>query len=209
LFNAGVPTTIEQLVWAVGQLIVSGFAMRLGVIVLAAHQVFIRIQSILSMFYLGFSLGAMTLVGKNLGADDRPGAFKTAFAANRIIFYFAFGVFVLMTLFAKPLIAVFTDDPEVLELGSSVLIVFALVQIPKALDGVLIGNLRGVGDLKWLMLVTMASVLFLEIGLNWFLVFTLNYSLMALWLVHLGDEILRSTINFFRFKSGNWKGIQM
>lgn len=205
LFKAGVPTTVEQLMWAVGQLVVSGYAAVLGVTILAAHQVFLRIQAILSMFYLGFSLGAMTLVGKNLGADDRQGAFKTAFAANRIVLVFAFLVFLVMAVFAKPLVAIFTHDEEVIRLGSRVIFVFALVQIPKAMDGVLIGNLRGVGDLKWLMWITTASVLLLEAGLNWLLLFLFDFSLMALWLVHLGDEVLRAIINYLRFKKGNWK----
>lgn len=204
LFKAGIPTTVEQLVWACGQLVVSGYAAVIGITVLAAHQVFLRIQAILSMFYLGFSLGAMTLVGKDLGANDRQAALKTAFTANRIVFVFAFAIFAILTIFSKPLISIFTSDPPVVQLGSSVFIVFALVQIPKALDGVLIGNLRGVGDLKWLMVVTILSVLILEIGMNWILVFVMNYSLMALWLIHLIDEIMRSTINYMRFKHGKW-----
>lgn len=204
LFKVGIPTTVEQFVWALGQLIVSWYAATLGVTILAVHQIFIRIQAILSMFYLGFSIGAMTLVGKNSGALDRKGAFRTAFAANKLVFWFASSVFAILVIFAKPLIGVFTSEPEVIELGQTVLFIFALVQIPKALDGVLIGNLRGVGDLKWLMWVTMASVLFLELGLNALLVFVLDYSLMTLWLVHFGDELLRSTINFLRFKSGKW-----
>ena len=208
LFKAGVPTTVEQLAWALGQLVVSMYAAGLGITVLAAHQVFLRIQASLSMFYLGFSLGAMTLVGKKIGAGDRQGALKTAFAAIWVVFVFAFGVFALIAIFSKPLIAVFTSDPEVLEIGSAVIIIFALVQIPKALDGVLIGTLRGVGDLKWLMLVTILSVLFLEIGLNWALVFVLNYSLLALWLVHFFDEILRSGLNYLRFRSGKWKMVE-
>jgi len=209
LFKAGIPTTVEQLVWAIGQLVVSGYAAVLGVTVLATHQVFLRIQAILSMFYLGFSLGAMTLVGKNVGAADKQGALKMALTANRVVFVFAFAVFLLMAIFSKPLVAIFTSDAEVISLGASVIIVFALVQIPKALDGVLIGNLRGIGDLKWLMWITIASVVFLEVGLTWMLVFVFNYSLMARWLVHLGDEILRSLINFLRFKSGKWKMIEM
>lgn len=204
LFNTGMPTTVEQLIWALGMLVVSGYAAVLGITVLAAHQVFLRIQSILSMFYLGFSIGAMTLVGKNVGAEDRQAALKTAFTANRVVFVFAFAVFVLMVVFSEQIIAVFTSEPPVVELGSSVIVIFALVQIPKALDGVLIGNLRGVGELKWLMLVTALSVIIFEVGLNWILVFFFNYSLMALWLVHLGDEILRSLANYLRFRGSKW-----
>ena len=161
LFNAGLPTTIEQLVWAFGQLIVTGYAAVIGITVLAAHQVFLRIQAILSMFYLGFGLGAMTLVGKNLGADKRQVAEKTAFTASAVVFVFACVIFIIIAIFSKVLVTLFTSDPQVVNLGSKVIIVFAIVQIPKALDGVLIGNLRGAGDLKWFMWITIASVLFL------------------------------------------------
>jgi len=205
LFNAGIPTTVEQLVWAFGQLVVTGYAAVLGIHMLAAHQVFLRIQNILSMFYLGFGMGAMTLVGKNVGADDPKAAEKTAVTANLVVLVFAVMVFLLLVLFRRPLVTVFTSDPDVVRIGASVMIVFALVQIPKALDGVLIGNLRGVGDLKWLMWLTIASVMLLEIGLNWVLVFTLGYSLMALWMVHLLDEFLRTVVNTWRFRSGKWK----
>ncbi len=205
LFNAGLPTTIEQLVWAFGQLVVTGYAAVIGITVLATHQVFLRIQAILSMFYMGFGIGAMTLVGKNLGADDRTAAQKTAYTASAVVAVFAGAVFILIELFSKQLVTLFTSEPEVVTLGAKVLTVFAMVQIPKAIDGVLIGNLRGAGDLKWLMWLTIFSVLVLEIGLNWMLVFVFQFSLMALWLVHFSDELLRTLINYWRFKSEKWK----
>ncbi|HEX9652118.1 MAG TPA: MATE family efflux transporter [bacterium] len=205
LFNAGLPTTIEQLVWAFGQLVVTGYAAVLGIEVLATHQVFLRIQAILSMFYMGFGIGAMTLVGKNLGADDRTAAQKTAYTAIIVVAVFAGFVFIVIELFSEQLVTLFTYDPDVVNMGARVLTVFAMVQIPKAIDGVLIGNLRGAGDLKWLMWLTIGCVLVLEIGLNWMLVFVFQFSLMALWLVHFGDELLRTVINFWRFKSEKWK----
>ncbi|MEJ2542526.1 MAG: MATE family efflux transporter, partial [Calditrichaceae bacterium] len=45
LFKMGVPTTIEQFVWSIGQIVLSFFAARINVNVLAAHQVLVRIQS--------------------------------------------------------------------------------------------------------------------------------------------------------------------
>lgn len=205
LFNAGVPTTVEQMVWALGQFVVTGIAAHIGIAVLAAHQVFLRIQAILSMFYMGFGIGAMTLVGRNLGADNRLAAEKTALTASGVVAVFAVAVFGIIAISSDSLITLFTSEPQVLEIGAKVIIVFALVQIPKALDGVLIGTLRGAADLQWLMWTTIASVLFLEIGLNLTLGLVFNFSLMALWLVHFGDELLRTAINFWRFKSGKWK----
>ena len=54
LFKLGVPTTVEQLVWATGQLILSFYVARMGITALATHQIFLRIQSVLTMAFTGF-----------------------------------------------------------------------------------------------------------------------------------------------------------
>jgi putative MATE family efflux protein len=205
LFRAGLPTTIEQLVWAFGQVVISGYAAVLGVTILAAHQAFMRIQAVLSMFYMGFGIGAMTLMGKNLGADRRRLAEMTARMTGRVAFVFVMSVVLVLFVFSGHIMSVFTNDAKVIELGAFVLRVFALVQIPKAVNGVFMGNLRGAGDLTWLMWLSVMSVIVLEIGLNWFIVFAFNLSLIGLWTVQLCDESLRLGLNYWRFRGGKWK----
>lgn len=205
LFRAGLPTTIEQLVWAFGQLVITSYAAVVGVTVLAAHQAFMRLQAVLSMFYMGFGMSAMTLMGKNLGADRKQLAQRTAEVANGVVFVFVVSVVLMIFVFAKHIMSIFTNDVTVIHLGSFVLRVFALVQIPKALNGVLMGNLRGAGDLTWLMWLSIFSVAFLEVGLNWFVVVVLNLALLGLWLVQLADETLRLSLNYWRFRGGKWK----
>jgi putative MATE family efflux protein len=210
LFKLGIPTTIEQMVWATGMLFVTSFAAYAGVTVLATHQVFVRIQAILSMAYLGFGLGAMTLMGKNLGAEQHQLAEKTAATASRVVFVFVLIVTSIMIFFSEGLISIFTSERKVLEMGAICIIMFAITQIPKAMNGVIIGNLRGCGDLKWLMWSTIGGVFFFEIGLNWVFLVTLKsnvYILFALWAVQGTDEAFRFLLNFWRFKGGKWKFI--
>ncbi|RMD93072.1 MAG: MATE family efflux transporter, partial [Calditrichaeota bacterium] len=209
LFRAGIPTTIEQLVWAVGQLIVTSYAAIIGITVLAAHQVFLRIQAILSMVYMGFGLGAMSLMGKNLGAEQRKLAQRTAELTGWIVFIFVLVIVALIIIFSRTLVTTFTDDPQVIRLGTAVIKVFALAQIPKAVDGVLMGNLRGAGDLKWLMWITIASVITFEVSINWFVVFMFNLSLWGLWMIHMTDETIRLVLNTWRFRGGKWKFIDL
>jgi putative MATE family efflux protein len=76
LFKLGLPATVEQLVWAFGQLVLSFYAGLLGIVVLAAHQVFVRVQSVLSMVFQGFGLASMSLVGRSIGAGDDRAAIK-------------------------------------------------------------------------------------------------------------------------------------
>jgi putative MATE family efflux protein len=205
LLKAGVPTTVEQLVWALGMLIVAIYAARLGEEFLAAHIVLNRIQNILSMAYLGFSLTAMTLMGKNLGAEKRKLAERTAKTAGWVGFAFSLVVAISMILLSKSILYLFTPEQSVIAIGVSAMIVFAIVQVPKAVDNVIIGNLRGAGDLKWLMYMTIIGVFLLEICLNWVVAFKTDLALLGLWSVHLLDETLRLAVNYWRFKGGRWK----
>jgi len=210
LFKLGIPTTVEQMVWATGMLVVTSYAAYAGVTVLATHQIFVRIQTILSMAYLGFGMGAMTLMGKSLGAEQHRLAEKTAHTASRVVFVFVILVTIITISFSRTLISIFTTEKKILEMGAICIVMFAITQIPKAMNGVIIGSLRGCGDLKWLMWTTIFGVFVFEIGFNWgFLILLENsvFLLFALWAVQGVDEGIRFLLNYWRFKGGKWKFI--
>lgn len=209
LIKTGIPTTIEQLVWHLGILIASIYAARLGAYVLTVHVVFLRIQGILSMAYTGLSIAAMTLMGKNIGASKHQLAEKTARTFSLVGLFFSLAVAIFMIVFSRAIMNIFTSEINVIKQGARVLFIFALAQIPKAVDNVIIGNLRGAGDLSWIMWMTIIGVIIFEIGLNWVFVFTLNLSLAGLWLVHTLDECSRLIVNYWRFKGGRWKFIDL
>ncbi len=205
LFKTGLPTTIEQLAWALGQLIVTGYAAGIYVVVLSTHQVFVRIQAVLSMVYMGFGLAAMSIMGKNLGASQNALAYRMARMTHIITGIFVGIIVILMIVFSKGLIQIFTADPETVALGQKAIWVFALAQIPKSLNNVLSGNMRGTGDLKWLMWTTIIFVLVFEVGLNYISAFILGFGLYGIWGVQTLDESLRTTLNYVRFRRGKWR----
>ncbi len=205
LFKIGLPTTVEQLVWAFGQLILSFFAARMGIIALAVHQVFLRIQSVLSMAFQGFGLASMTLVGKSLGADDESMAIRTGRLAGRVALLVSVLVVLVILLFHHPILAAFTSNREVVEFGSKVIFALAIVQIPKAVNIVFSGNLRGGADLAWLMWLAIFSVLTFETFGAYLLAFVFNVGLVGLWIIQAVDESTRLLLNYFRFKGKKWK----
>ncbi len=205
LFKLGVPTTVEQLVWAVGQLILSFYAARMGIIPLAVHQVFLRIQSVLTMAFQGFGLASMSLVGKNLGADEEHMALRTGRVAGRVALIAAIIVAVFLLLFHKPILSAFTSNHRVVEYGTSVILALAILQIPKAVNIVFTGNLRGSADLAWLMWLAIISVTTFETVGAYFLTFVFHLGLVGLWGVQILDESSRFLLNYFRFKGKKWK----
>ena len=205
LFTTGFPATLDQLTWSLGQLIVSGYAARLGVVALATHQILLLLQVIMSMVYQGFGLGSMTLVGKKIGADDHQRAEQTGQVAGGVILIVVLIFVWIVYSYPVAILRTFTNDQDVLDLGLTVIFIFALVQIPKALNTVLVGNLRGAGELKWIMWVTIASVAFFEVSASWAVVFIFHFALTGIWIVHGFDELSRFMFNFLRFRTGKWK----
>lgn len=212
LFKMGFPTTVEQLVWSAGQLIVTSFVALMGITELAIHQVFLRIQAVLSMFYLGFGLAAMTHVGKNLGANEHVNAEHSGKMSHRIVFIFGFLILILMIVFSNPLLHLFIRKEDAIIHNYAfriAFIIFALVQVPKSLNTVISGSLRGAGDIQWIMWVNIFTVILLEVSANWVGTFIFHFGLSGIWLVQMADEILKSNINYFRFRGGKWKFIRI
>lgn len=205
LYKLGLPTTIEQLVWAVGQLVLSFYAGLLGIVVLAAHQVFVRVQSVLTMAYQGFGLASMTLVGKNIGADDERRAIKTGWQTGWVALGSAVVVATLLFLLQDFWFSIFTQNQEVVTFGTHAIIVLAIIQLPKAMNIVFTGNLRGGGDLAWLMWLAIISVIVFEIVGSYFVAVVFNFTLIGIWLMQGLDETFRLLLNFWRFQQRNWK----
>jgi len=200
---------VEQLVWAFGQLILSFFAARMGIVPLAVHQVFIRIQSVLSMIYQGFGIASMTLVGKNLGAEEEHLAMKTGGMAGRVALFTSLGIAVVLIVFQKYILAAFTSHPQVIIYGRQVIYALAILQIPRAVNAVFAGNLRGGADLNWLMWLSICSVLTFEIIGAYLLTVVFLLGLAGLWSIQTVDETARLFLNYYRFRRKKLKRVEI
>ncbi|MHB2154558.1 MATE family efflux transporter [Calditrichota bacterium GD2] len=207
LFKLGIPTTIEQLVWSMGQIILSFFAAQINVTALAAHQVLVRIQSVLSMINWGFSITGMTLVGKSIGAKNYKEALKSGHMVGRVSWINALVIGTLLFIFSKHVMSIFTGDVEVIQMGEDIMLLFVILQIPKAINTAYSGNLRGCADLNWLMWLAIGAVIINEIIGGFLLTFTFSMGLGGLWLIQILDESERLGLNIWRFNKGDWKKV--
>ena len=207
LFKMGVPTTIEQFVWSIGQIVLSFFAARINVNALAAHQVMVRIQSVLAMVNWGFAVAGMTLVGKNIGAQDYAEARKSGQLVGIISAINAMVLAGIIWLFDAQVFAAFTNNMEVRILCHSLIMAFVILQIPKAINTSYAGNLRGAADLNWLMWLAVGAVIINEIIGAYVLSFIFGMQLLGLWTIQIVDESGRLVLNYWRFNKCEWKQI--
>jgi putative MATE family efflux protein len=209
LIKVGIPTTVEQLVWSIGQLVLSVYAGWLGIVVLATHQIYVRIQSVITMIYFGFGLGSMALVSKNLGAEDPRQARRTGMITGVVSVFTSIFIAIILYFTAGPITSVFTNDPAVINLLTSLIHIFAIIQVPKGINIVFSGTLRGSADLNWLMWLAIVTVLIYEILGSWFFAIYLGAGLGAIWILQGFDETSRLILNYWRFNRGQWKKLEL
>jgi Na+-driven multidrug efflux pump len=178
----------------------------MGITALATHQIFLRIQSVLTMAFTGFGLASMTLVGKKIGADEQQQAISTGNMTAGVALIFAILVASVMIIFPQQLLSLFTSDQNVIVFGVSALIALAIIQIPKAINIVFTGNLRGSADLAWLMWLAISSVILFETVGAYILAVMFNTMLVGIWLIQGVDESFRFGLNYWRFRKQKWIG---
>jgi len=209
LIKLGIPTTVEQAIWSVGQLVMSVYAGWLGIVVLATHQVFVRIQMLITMIFFGFGISSMSIVGKNLGADQDKQAKRSGAIAAMVGFITACVISAALLMGSSQIMDMFTDDSAVITLGKSIIIIFAIIQLPKGVNIIYSGNLRGSADLNWLMWLAIFTAIGYEMLGSWILAIPMGIGLAGIWLIQGIDELTRFCLNYWRFNRGKWKTLNL
>ncbi len=201
VIKTGTPITLEQVAWMVGVTVVIGFTNRLGPVVAAAHIIVLTFQRLFSMLYQAFGIGTLTLVSKRYGANEHEHAGITVkyfiLLVGLVVLFIAILVFARARYFAL----LFTSDPKVVALCETVLRLVAVIQIPKALTFILSYSLRGIGENKYPMFLTIVGVIVFEIAVGFNLAFTLGLSLVGIWLAQGMDESFKLVMIFKKFRS--------
>ncbi len=204
ILKIGLPAGMEQLILqsalAYSAVLITGF----GTAAYAAHQIGLRISALSYLPGWGFSIAATTLVGQALGANNPEGAR----ASSRTALIFAILVMssmgLVLFIFDEPIIRIFTTDPDVIREGIWPLRLSALIQPIMAYSFVHGGSLRGAGDTRSTMLITMSSVWGLRIALTYLVGALLGFGLSGAWVAIGADFALRGCLFFFRWRSGKW-----
>jgi len=111
----------------------------------------------------------------------------------------------LIILFREQLMSLFSDDPEIIRLGASVLLLSILLETGRTLNIVIINSLRASGDAKYPVYIGLISMVGMSLPLGYFFVFHMNLGLAGIWLAIAADEWTRAVIVFFRWKSRTWE----
>lgn len=148
LLNIGFPIAI-QLGIEMTTLALMGIAIgTFGADALAGHQVAINLPSAAFMVVTGVSNATTIIVARNYGLRLYDQIKRTLKVSITVITVFMVSTAILFVLFAEPIVSIFTPEISVREMAAYLLIFGACFQISDGIQGVTLGALRGLLDVK-------------------------------------------------------------
>lgn len=145
IMQIGLPAGIQSAVFAVANIVIQGAINSLGTVVIAASSAAFNIEIIAYNVMNSFSQACTTFVGQNFGANKIDRCKKTLFLCL-IEDAIASGTAILIVLITgKFLLSIFSNNPEVIEIGYTRLVIIFIAYIFSMLYEVMSGYLRGFG----------------------------------------------------------------
>ncbi|NLY29860.1 MAG: MATE family efflux transporter [Firmicutes bacterium] len=209
IVRVGIPAAVEQGLMRSAQLVYGMIVAGLDTVSIAAHAVALTAESISFMPGAGFSLAATTLVGQSLGAGDPDRAEQSGYESGKMATLVMSAMGILFFVFPRFFVGLFSRDPEVIDLAAQCLRIVAISQPALAWVMTLAGGLRGVGDTRWVMLITVLGFWGVRVTIAYILATTTDLGLIGAWIAMILDLFVRALLLAWRFRQGGWKEIDV
>ncbi len=211
IIRIGFPAGVQGLVRSgAGMILMRFVAMTVhSTYAVAAFSIGFQIEAISFMPGLAFGAVAMTLVGQNLGARKPERAKQSGSSATMLATLFMSGMGLLLFIFARPIIGIFSTNSDVINIGVDFLRIMAYSQPFLALVMVVSGGLRGAGDTITPLKYTVIHGWLIRLPLAYLLAFLLGFQTTGLWWAMTISTITQGLATWWYFNQGRWQQIKI
>ncbi len=211
LLRLGLPAGVTQGIFSMAMIMVQNLTNQMGTIVIEANTAVIRIDGFAMMPNFTFGMAATTFIGQNIGAGKMDRVKDGAKVVTRLALGVSATLTVLILLFGRQVLTLFTTDPQVIEIGYGMMLVLAVGYVAVSQTQAYGGILRGAGDTMASMWISLITSVGMRVPLAYFFVwvsrserwpngspYMLNLSLTITW-------ILGAIFTYAWYKKGKWR----
>lgn len=204
ILKVGIPAAIEQGVFRIGMLIFEMMVISLGTMAYTAHKIALTAESFSYNMGFGFAVAGTALVGQQLGRNSPKNAHRDAIATTTLAVCLM-SVFGLLFFFLPgTIIHMFTKEKEIQDMATIALRLVSICQPFQAVSMVLSGCLRGAGDTKAVLWITIIGMYIIRIPITYIFLYKMETGLAGAWIVMTIDLAFRSIACYRVFKKGKW-----
>jgi len=201
----GVPNGLENSIFQLGKLLLSSLLASFGTVAITANAVTNSIGSFQQIPASAIGIAMITVIGQSIGARDEEQAkyYLKKLIKQVYIYMIVLGIGVIVI--ARPACNLYNISEETANLTVQLLVYNSICcMIAHPLSFALSNALRAAGDVKFTMVVAIASMWICRIVLAYILADYMNMGIMGIWVAMTIDWVVRAFFFTNRVRNGKW-----
>lgn len=209
LLKIGIPSGGESVSYNLSQLFIQATCNILPLYIVTS-RVYCNIFATLSyVFSMSIGQANQIVVGYLMGGRHLEDTNKRVMSTLGSACIISFIVSLLIYLGCEPLFGFLTNDPEVLSMCKTIMLIDIVLEQGRAGNIVLYRALQATGDIRFPIIVGVVVVWIVAVGGSFLFGIVLGWGLPGIWIAMTADECIRAVIAFFRWRQGTWRQTQV
>lgn len=211
VMKLGLPSGLTQAVFSLAMIVVQSLTNSFGEMVIACNVIVMRVDGFAMMPNFSFGSAMTTFAGQNIGAQRLDRVEQGTKEGTKIAVTVSTIITILLLLFGKNLMSVFTDTAELVDLSMRMMRILAVGYIAMAVTQCLSGVMRGAGDTITPMWISLITVVFLRVPIAYTIAYFTRSELYptgrpeSIFISLLISWTLGAIITTIYFKKGTWR----
>lgn len=205
ILRIGLPAAADGLVFWIAHFLFLRIINSVGPVEFAAHIVGIRIESLTYLLAGAWGTSASTMIGQNLGALQPERARRAGHEAVRQMTLVALATSVAFVFAPGAIAEGMTRDPAIAARVTEPLRLIGYFQVFLGASIVYVAALRGAGQTRLPLIVTLASSYLLRIPLAYVLALSVGWGLWGAWLAMAADMVVRGLASLAIYVVVRWE----
>ncbi|MEW6654654.1 MAG: MATE family efflux transporter, partial [Bacteroidota bacterium] len=204
IINISLPVSLQNIFILVGFLSFISITGLIGTVEQAASNVVFSSLLISLLPCFGFGIAVHTLVGNSIGSGDIQKAKFLGFETSKLATIYTIAVGLLFVTVPRLVLAITTNDQNVIETAVPALRIAGLGQIFYGIGVVLANGLQASGATFFVMLAEVIVNWFIFVPIAYFLGVFLKLGVIGAWFALPFYVIIYAVVIFVKFKFGDW-----
>lgn len=206
LLKLGIPTAGENISYNLSQLVLSAFVNTMGIVAINARIYSNMLAMFTYMIAFSAAIATQILVGHSIGAGNYEFAYKRVLKTLRFGLFVSISIAIINWLLSPLTFSLFTDDKNVIALGSIVMLISIFLEFGRTTNIIVINSMKAAGDVKFPTILAIFSMWGFSVLIGYIFGIVLGWGLAGVFIGMAADEIFRGIVVIIRWIKGTWKG---
>lgn len=205
LMRIGLPSAGENMSYNAQQVVITYFINMLGTEALTTRMYIVNALMFVYIFSICIAQGASIVIGHLVGEHRYHASYKLGWYALRMALYITMVLSITFAFAGEHILALLTDNPAVIALGCTILIIDIAVELGKVSNIYYTNVLRSVGDVNFPFYVGITVQWIVGVLFGWLFGIVFAWGLVGMWWAFFLDEGIRGSIFVWRWHSKRWQ----